>query len=94
MEGGARSKRAARPASKAATAIARLVELKRNGGKRGEDDVCKVEEAVYDIVEEDEYAKIMARRRDEGGVCTSCKQHASPGRMSYVNLDTMYENLL
>ncbi len=66
MEGGGRSKRAARPAKKHAIALAKLAEIKRNGGKRGEDPICKEEEAVYDIVEDDEYARIVAKRRDEG----------------------------
>lgn len=66
MEAGGRLKRAARPASKAATALAKLAELRR-GGKNATLYECKEEEAVYDIVEEDEYAQIVAKRRDEGG---------------------------
>ena len=73
MENGTRSRRAARPANKAATALAKLTEIRRNGGKRGEDHQCKEEDAVYDIVDEDEYARIVAKRRNEGGVSTTCK---------------------
>lgn len=62
-----RSRRIARPASKAAGALARLKELKSSGAKHGTVYDLKEEEKVYDVVEEAEYAGIVARRRDEGG---------------------------
>ena len=78
MEGGGRSRRAARPVSKAAAALAKLAELKRGGVKASALYECKEEEAVYDLVEEDEYADIVAKRRDEGGVCCcQCRSHGN-----------------
>lgn len=65
-----RSRRAARPASKAAGALARLREIRSSGAKHGAIYDIKEEEKVYDVVEEDEYADIVARRRGEGGTCT------------------------
>ena len=64
-----RSRRAARPASKAAGALAKLAELRRSGAKHGAVYDVKEEENVYDVVEESEYADIVAKRRDAGGTC-------------------------
>ena len=62
-----RSRRAVRPASKAAGALAQLAELRRTGVKQVNAYEFKEEEAVFDVVAEDEYADIVARRRGDGG---------------------------
>lgn len=70
-----RSRRAARPASKAAGALAHLKEIRSSGAKHGTIYTLKEEGKVYDVVEEDEYAGIVARRRGEGGTCTVPNPH-------------------
>ena len=67
MEAAGRSRRAARPPSKAAAALARLAAIKAGGSKASDLYECKEEEAVYDLVEEEEYADIVSKRRDQGG---------------------------
>ena len=62
-----RSRRAVRPASKAAGALAQLAELRRTGVKHVNAYEFKEEEAVFDVVAEDEYAGIVARRRGDAG---------------------------
>jgi DNA polymerase alpha subunit A len=59
-----------------ATARGALEALKaaREGGtKRVSNFEVKQEDAVYDVVEEQEYAKIVAKRRAEGGACPTCR---------------------
>lgn len=56
-----------RGGQKAKNALAELAELRRNGGKRSHTYEFKEEEAVYDEVNEEEYARIVAKRREEGG---------------------------
>lgn len=48
-------------------ALAELAELRKTGGKRADKYELKEEEAVYDEVDEDEYARIVQKRREEGG---------------------------
>lgn len=66
-ENGRTSRRSARPASKAAGALAQLAELRRTGVKRVNAYEFKEEEAVFDVVAEDEYADIVAKRRGTAG---------------------------
>ena len=62
-----RSRRAVRPASKAAGALAQLAELRRTGVKHVNAYEFKEEDAVFDVVAEDDYADIVARRRGDAG---------------------------
>ena len=62
-----RSRRAVRPASKAAGALAQLAELRRTGVKHVNAYEYKEEDAVFDVVAEDDYADIVARRRGDAG---------------------------
>ncbi len=70
MEAG-RSRRQAvvqgRGGAKFKGALAELAELRKSGGKRADKYELKEEEAVYDVVDEDEYARIVQKRREEGG---------------------------
>ena len=53
--------------AKAQGALARLAAL-RNGSKgAGLMDLSDDEDAVYDVVEEDEYADLVAKRRETAG---------------------------
>ena len=56
-----------RGGAKVKSALQELAELRRSGGKRADLFEVKEEEAVYDVVDEAEYAKIVAQRREEGG---------------------------
>ncbi len=70
MEGG-RARRQVqvdgRGGKKAKNALAELQELRKSGGKRMDKYELKEEEAVYDEVDEDAYARIVQKRREEGG---------------------------
>ena len=48
-------------------ALAELNDLRRNGKKRADTFEVREEEKVYDEVNEDEYARIVQKRRSEGG---------------------------
>jgi hypothetical protein len=48
-------------------ALAELAELRRTGGKRADTYEVEEEADVYDEVDEAEYARIVQRRREEGG---------------------------
>lgn len=63
-----RSKRTVRKhgQSKAAGALAQLAELRRTGKKQADLYELKEEEDLYDEVDEDEYAKRIAKEREEG----------------------------
>ena len=52
---------------KVRSAIQELAELRKTGGKRVNNYELKEEEAVYDEVDDAEYAKLVAKRREEGG---------------------------
>ena len=52
---------------KVRSAIQELAELRKTGGKRVNNFELKEEEAVYDEVDDAEYAKLVAKRREEGG---------------------------
>ena len=52
---------------KAANALAQLKELRATGKKHADVYQLKEEEAVYDEVEEEEFAKMVSKRREEGG---------------------------
>ena len=62
-----RARRAAKPASKAKTSLAQLAELRRTGAKRVHNFELKEEDAVYDEVQEQDYAKLVQDRREEAG---------------------------
>jgi DNA polymerase alpha subunit A len=67
MSGTGRSRRAAPAPSRASNALEQLRDLKRTGKKQAIAYELKEEEAVYDVVDEDDYADIVAKRRREGG---------------------------
>jgi DNA polymerase alpha subunit A len=56
-----------RGGAKAKNALAELAELRKNGGKRAANYEIEEEDDVYDEVDEEEYARIVAKRREEGG---------------------------
>lgn len=62
-----RSRRAGPGPSRASNALEQLRELKRTGKKQAIAYELKEEEAVYDVVDEDDYADLVAKRRREGG---------------------------
>ncbi len=62
-----RARRPAKPASKAKTSLAQLAELRRTGAKRVHNFELKEEDAVYDEVQEQDYAKLVQDRREEAG---------------------------
>lgn len=66
-----RSRRNARPSNKAKNALDELRELRRTGAKRIDTYEVKEEAAVYDTVGEDEYADIVAKRREKAGMISS-----------------------
>ena len=53
--------------SKAANALAQLKELRATGKKHADVYELKEEDAVYDEVEEEEFARMVSKRREEGG---------------------------
>lgn len=61
-----RGKRA-KPVNKAKSALEELAELRRTGGKRVTNYELEEEANVYDVMDDDEYSKFTARRRDEAG---------------------------
>ncbi|PRW60975.1 DNA polymerase alpha catalytic subunit [Chlorella sorokiniana] len=71
MEGEGRARRATagttRGRSGAKSALQELAELRKSGGKRVDRFELKEEEAVYDVVDDAEYAKLVQKRREEGG---------------------------
>ena len=62
-----RSRRAAKPTSKAKSSLAQLAELRRTGAKRVHDFELTEEEAVYDEVQEQDYAQLVQDRREQAG---------------------------
>ncbi|KAL3140238.1 hypothetical protein ABBQ38_004512 [Trebouxia sp. C0009 RCD-2024] len=62
-----RGRRAAKPASKAKSSLAQLAELRRTGAKRVHDFELTEEEAVYDEVQEQDYAQLVQDRREQAG---------------------------
>ncbi|KAL3153857.1 hypothetical protein ABBQ32_013429 [Trebouxia sp. C0010 RCD-2024] len=62
-----RARRAAKPASKAKSSLAQLAELRRTGAKRVHDFELTEEEAVYDEVQEQDYAQLVQDRREQAG---------------------------
>ena len=73
MEEGGRAKRAVvtngRGGVRVRSALQELAELRKSGGKRVDTYELKEEEAVYDEVDEADYAKLVQKRREEGGGC-------------------------
>ena len=61
-----RGKRA-KHVNKAKTALAELAELRRTGQKRIATYEFEEEADVYDTLNDDEYSKFTAQRRDEAG---------------------------
>jgi DNA polymerase alpha subunit A len=73
MEGGKSRRQVVvegRGGKKVKNALAELAELRKSGGKRANTFELKEEEAVYDEVDDDEYARIVQKRREEGGALT------------------------
>lgn len=70
MEGGKSRRQAVvegRGGKKFKNALAELAELRKSGGKRANTYEIKEEDAVYDEVDDEEYARIVQKRREEGG---------------------------
>ena len=67
MTDASRGKRGPKGASKAQGALARLSALRKGTKGAGLLDLSDEEEAIYDVVEEDEYADLVAKRRDTAG---------------------------
>ena len=55
--------------SRTSDALAQLRALRKGDGKRAEQYKVKEAEAVYDVVDEEDYAKIVEKRRKEAGGC-------------------------
>ena len=68
MEEG-RGKREIKPrgGQKFRSALEELAELRKSGAKRVDRFELKEEDAVYDVVDDAQYAKIVQKRREEGG---------------------------
>ena len=85
-----RSKRTVRKhgQSKAAAALAQLAELRRTGKKQADLYELKEEEDLYDEVDEDEYAKRIAKEREEGdGMSLEiARRFCKPNRATCSNL--------
>jgi len=68
---GERSRRKAvvdgRGGKKFKNALAELQELRKTGAKRADLYEVREEEDVYDEVDDDQYARIVQKRREEGG---------------------------
>jgi DNA polymerase alpha subunit p180 N terminal len=83
MDEGGRARRSGKAsrASKAKSALQELAELRRSGVKRAAHFEVREEEAVFDEVDEDSYAKLVSKRREEGGACmmdTGLSGHETP----------------
>lgn len=52
---------------KVKSALEELAELRKSGAKRVDRFEVKEEDDVYDVVDEAEYAKLVQKRREEGG---------------------------
>lgn len=78
MQGEGRSRRRAvteRGGKKFRNALEELRELKKTGKRRVDDYEIQEEDNVYDEVNEDEYARIVQKRREEGGACLPVGGH-------------------
>ena len=56
--------------AQAKSALAELAELRKSGAKRADRFEIKEEAAVYDVVDEEQYAQLVQKRREEGGAQT------------------------
>ena len=56
-----------RGGKKVKNALAELQELRKTGGKRADNYEVREEDDVYDEVDDDQYARIVQQRREEGG---------------------------
>ncbi len=56
-----------RVGAKSKQALAEIIALRKSGARRVDTFEVKEEEPVYDVVDEDQYAQIVKKRRDEGG---------------------------
>jgi DNA polymerase alpha subunit A len=54
------------------SALEALKAAREGGLKRVADYEVKKEAAVYDVVDEDQYAQLVAKRREEGGQFPCC----------------------
>ena len=69
MADAGRSRRAGTSrADKARGRLHELQELRRSGAKHAAAYEVKEPDAVYDVIDEDEYGELVAKRRDEAGV--------------------------
>lgn len=78
-----RTRRPAKPASKAKTSLAQLAELRRTGAKRVHNFELKEEDAVYDEVQEQDYAKLVQDRREEAGQMPSKRNSSEALQATY-----------
>ncbi len=62
-----RSRRAGKEGKSKTQVYAELIKQRRAGGRVGLKEEWVDEEAVYDVMEEAEYAGVVAKRREEGG---------------------------
>lgn len=62
-------------------ALAELAELRKTGGKRADQFEVAEEDDVYDLVDEDEYARIVQKRREDGGKLCFSDQVCVPSTM-------------
>ena len=67
MDGGRSRRQAGRGGKNFKSALQELAELRKSGAKRADLYEVREEENVYDEVDEDEYARIVQKRREEGG---------------------------
>ena len=83
MEGGRARRQTVvdgRGGKKFKNALAELQELRKTGGMRADNYEYKEEESVYDEVDDDEYARIVQKRREEGGELLAALARRVPAR--------------
>lgn len=67
MADAGRSRRAGKEGKSKTEAYAELIKQRRAGGRVGLKEEWEDEEDVYDVLEEGQYADVVAKRREEGG---------------------------
>ena len=79
MADGGSSRRAGKEGKSKTEAYAELVQQRRAGKRVGLTEEWKDEEDVYDVLEEGQYADVVAKRREEGGqLFHLCNMHGQP----------------
>lgn len=71
-----RSKRSVSGPKLTTEAFKQLQELRKTKAKHASVYEVKEEQPVYDVVDDDDYADIVAKRRREGGKMIACKARA------------------